>query len=77
MCSACRRGRTAAAPPAEMQRRSRRRPGQSGTKIRLAQPKADDAMQLEMQYEVSHALLSKPAACVGVSCTNFENLFPF
>ena len=29
MCSARRRGRTAAAPPAEMQRRSRRRPGQS------------------------------------------------
>ena len=29
MCSARRRGRTAAAPPAEMQRRSRRCPGRS------------------------------------------------
>ena len=29
MCSARRRGRSAAAPPAEMQRRSRRRPGRS------------------------------------------------
>ena len=29
MCSVRRRGRTAAAPPAEMQRRSRRRPGRS------------------------------------------------
>ena len=29
MCSARRRGRSAAAPPAEIQRRSRRRPGRS------------------------------------------------
>ena len=71
MCSARRRRRTAAAPHAEKQRRSRRRPGQSGTKIRLAQPKADNDKQLEMPYEVSHVLLSKPAVCVGVSCTSF------
>ena len=77
MCCARRQGRSAVAPLAEKQRCSRRRPGQSGTKIRRGQPKADNAMQLDLQYEVSHALLSKPAACVGVSCTNFEILFPF